>query len=81
VRLTTNEDGNPKKDDDLEYGGSEWSEQLKSAIREAVADAVTEHQKAGNPVYFTDDTDCLCVMMPDGHERQLTEAEIETLTR
>ena len=66
---------------DLEYGGYEWSKQLKSAIREAVADAVTEHQKAGNPVYFTDDAGCLCVLMPDGHERRLTEAEIETLTR
>ena len=64
-----------------EYGGDEWSEQFKNAIREAVADAVIRHRKAGNPVYFTDDTGCLCVMMPDGHERQLTEAEIETLTR
>ena len=64
-----------------EYGGNEWSEQLKTAIREAVASALTGHQKAGDPVYFTDDTGCLCVMMPDGHERQLTEAEVETLTR
>jgi hypothetical protein len=52
---------------DLEYGGREWSEQLKSAIREAVADAVTGHQKAGNLVYFTDDAGCLCVMMPNGN--------------
>ncbi len=37
--------------------------------------------KAGNPVYFTDDAGCLCVLMPDGHERRLTDAEIETLTR
>jgi hypothetical protein len=66
---------------DLEYGGPEWSEQLRSAIREAVAEAVTEHQKAGNPVYFTDDAGCLCVMMPDGHERRLTDLEIEVLTR
>ena len=66
---------------DLEYGGREWCEQFKSAIRDAIADAVTEHQRAGNPVNFTDDAGCLCVMMPDGHERRLTEAEIETLTR
>ena len=66
---------------DLEYGGHEWSEQLMSAIREAVAEAVIEHQRAGNPVYFTDDAGCLCVMMPDGHERRLTDAEIETFTR
>lgn len=66
---------------DLEYGGPEWSEQLRSAIREAVAEAVTENQKAGNPVYFTDDAGCLCVMMPDGHERRLTDGEIEALTR
>ncbi len=66
---------------DLEYGGREWSEQLRSAIREAVAEAVTEHQKAGNPVYFTDDAGCLCGMMPDGHERRLTDGEIEALTR
>jgi hypothetical protein len=66
---------------DLEYGGREWSEQLKSAIREAVTEAVMEHQRAGNPVYFADDAGCLCVMMPDGHERRLTDAEIEALTR
>lgn len=66
---------------DLEYGGHEWSEQLKSAIREAITDAVIGHQKAGNPVYFTDDAGCLCVMMPDGHERRLIDAEIEALTR
>jgi len=66
---------------DLEYGGHEWSEQLKSAIREAITDAVKGHQEAGNPVYFTDDAGCLCVMMPDGHERRLIDAEIEALTR
>lgn len=66
---------------DLEYGGHEWSEQLKSAIQEAVAEAVTEHQKAGNPVYFMDNAGCLCVMMPDGHERRLTDLKIEVLTR
>jgi hypothetical protein len=66
---------------ELEYGGPEWSEQLKCAIREAIAEAGTEHQKAGNPVYFTDDAGCLCVMMPDGYERRLTDVEIESLTR
>ena len=69
------------KPQDLEYGGHEWSEQLRSAIREAVAEAVIEHQRAGNPVYFTDNTGCLCVMMPDGQERRLTDVEIEALTR
>ena len=49
---------------DLKDGGQGWFEQLKSAIREAVADAVTEHQKAGYPVYFTEDAGCLCVIMP-----------------
>lgn len=34
-----------------------------------------------NPVYFTDDAGCLCVMMPDGNERRLTDVEIEVLTR
>jgi hypothetical protein len=34
---------------DLEYGGPAWSEQFKSAIREVISDAVTEHQRAGNP--------------------------------
>jgi hypothetical protein len=66
---------------DLEYGGPEWSEQLKSAIREAIAEAVAEHQRRGNPVYFTDDAGCFCVTMPDGHERRLTDAEIEALMR
>ncbi|KFG69392.1 hypothetical protein [Microvirga sp. BSC39] len=66
---------------DLEYGGPEWSEQLKCAIREAIAEAVAEHHRKGIPVYFTDDAGCLCVMMPDGHERRLTDGEIEALTR
>jgi hypothetical protein len=66
---------------DLEYGGHEWSAQLKSSIRETVAEAVTEHQRRGNPVYFADDAGCLCVMMPDGHVRRLTDDEIEALTR
>jgi hypothetical protein len=34
----------------LEYGGPEWSEQLKCAIREAIAEVVAEHQRKGNPV-------------------------------
>jgi hypothetical protein len=49
------------KPQDLEYGGHEWSEQLRSAIREAIAAEVTEHQRKGNPVYFADDAGCLCV--------------------
>jgi hypothetical protein len=81
VRADTAEEGMMAEPKDLEYGGHQWSEQLRSAIREAVADTVTEYQKAGNPVYFTDDAGCLCVMMPDGHQRRLTDAEIETFTR
>jgi hypothetical protein len=81
VRADTAEEGMMAEPQDLEYGGHQWSEQLRSAIREAVADTVTEYQKAGNPVYFTDDAGCLCVMMPDGHQRRLTDAEIETFTR
>jgi hypothetical protein len=69
------------KPQDPEYGGPEWSEQFKIAIREAVTEAVREHQRKGNPVYFADDEGFLCVMMPDGHERRLTDAEIEALTR
>jgi hypothetical protein len=81
VRADTAEEGMIAEPQDLEYGGPEWSEQLRSAIREAVAEAVIEHRKAGNPVYFTDNAGCLCVMMPDGHERRLTDGEIEALTR
>jgi hypothetical protein len=66
---------------DPEYGGPEWSGQLKCAIREAIAEAVAEHQRKGNPVYFMDDAGCLCVIMPDGHERRLTDGEIEALTQ
>jgi hypothetical protein len=65
--------------EDLEYGGPEWSEQFKNAIREAIAEAVAEHRRKGNPVYFSDDAGCLRVMMPDGHERRLTDDEIEAL--
>lgn len=46
---------------DLDYGGPEWSEQFKSAVREAVTVAVREHQRKGNPVYFADDKGFLCV--------------------
>jgi hypothetical protein len=42
----------------LEHGGREWSEQLRSAVREAIAAAVIEHQRKGNPVYFADDAGC-----------------------
>lgn len=66
---------------DLHYGGSEWSAQFKSAIRDAVTEAVREHQKKGNLTYFADDEDSLWVMMPDGHERRLTDIEIDNLTR
>ncbi len=66
---------------DLEYAGPDWSEQLRCAIREAIAEAVAEHQRKGNPVYFADDAGCLCVMMPNGHERRLTDDEIEAFTR
>ena len=81
VRADTAEEGMIAEPQDLEYGGREWSEQLKSAIREAIAAAVVEHQRKGNPVYFADDAGCLCVLMPDGHERRLTDVEIEALTR
>ena len=30
---------------DLEYGGPEWSEQFRTAIREAIAEAVAEPEK------------------------------------
>jgi hypothetical protein len=66
---------------DLEYGEPEWSEQLRCAIREATAEAVAEHQRKGNPVYFAVDAGCLCVLMPDGQKGRLTDAEIEALTR
>jgi hypothetical protein len=32
-------------------------------------------------VYFTDGAGCLRVMMPGGHERRLTDAEIEALAQ
>lgn len=81
VRADTAEEGMIAEPQDLGYVGPEWSEQLGSAIREAVAGAVTEHHNAVNPVYFTDDAGCLCVLMPDGHERRLTDVEIEALKR
>jgi mevalonate pyrophosphate decarboxylase len=70
-----------KREGNVKYGGHEWSEQLKSATREAIAEAVADHRRKGNPVYFTDDAGCLCVIMPDGHERRLTDDQIDALTR
>ena len=81
VGADTAEEGMIAKPQDLEYGGPDWSEQLRCAIREAIAEAVAEHQRKGNPIYFADDAGCLCVMMPDGQERRLTDVEIEALTR
>lgn len=81
VRADTEAQGMMTKPQDPEYGGSEWSEQFKSAIREAVTEAVREHQRRGYPVYFADDEDFLCVIMPDGHERRLKDIEIKDLTR
>jgi hypothetical protein len=80
VREATAEEGMIAEPQDLEYGGPEWSEQFKSAIRQAVAEAVIKHQRAGNPVYFTDDAGCLCVMMPDSSCRGLTPGEVADLT-
>lgn len=81
VGADTAEEGMMAEPQDLEYGESEWAEQLRCAIREAIAEAVAEHQRKGNSVYFADDAGCLRVRMPDGHERQLTDAEIEALAR
>jgi hypothetical protein len=81
IGADTAEEGMIAEHQGLEYGGPEWSEQLRCAIREAIAEAVTEHQRNGNPVYFADDAGCLCVLMPDGQERRLTDVEIEVLTR
>jgi hypothetical protein len=80
VGADTAEEGMIAEPQDLEYGGPAWSEQFKSAIREVISDAVTEHQRAGNPVYFTDDAGCLCVMMPDNSCRRLTLGEVADLT-
>jgi hypothetical protein len=73
------------KPQDLDYGGSEWSAQFKCAIGEVVTGIVSRGcqraSKKGNPTYFADDEGFLCVMMPDGHERRLTDIEIKDLTR
>jgi hypothetical protein len=79
--VDTVEEGMMAEPQDLEYGGAEWSEQLRGAIGEAIAEAVAEYQRKGNPVYFSDDAGCLCVMMPNGHKHRLTDVEIEVLTR
>lgn len=42
---------------------------------------VAEEAMIAEPMYFTDDAGCLCVMMPDGYERRLTDVEIEALTQ
>jgi hypothetical protein len=47
VWADTAEEGMIAEPQDLEYGGSEWSEQLRSAVREAIAAAVIEHQRKG----------------------------------
>jgi len=45
VRADTAEEAMMAKPQDLEYGGPDWSEQLRCAIREATAEAVAEPEK------------------------------------
>ena len=60
-------------------GGEEWTKEFMEAIREAVANAVEEHHRAGRPVYVTDCEGAIGAFLPDSALRKLSNEEIEQL--
>jgi hypothetical protein len=61
-------------------GGPGWSTAFRDAIKQAISDAVEEHLKAGNPVYFTNDDGDIYELSPDRNVRKLTPEELKLLT-
>ena len=65
---------------DLEYGGPEWSEQL-SVQSGKPSPRLSQSIREKEILCTSRMMRVACVMMPDGHERRLTDGEIEALTR
>ena len=61
------------------FGSPEWAAAFKDAVKQAISEAVEEHLRAGNPVYFTDDEGDICEMSPDRKIRKLSCAEVEQI--
>jgi hypothetical protein len=61
------------------FGSTEWTVAFMDAVKQATSEAVEDHLRAGNPVYFTDDEGDICEMSPDRMIRKLTREEIDQL--
>jgi hypothetical protein len=61
------------------FGSPEWTVAFMDAVKQATSEAVEDHLRAGNPVYFTDDEGDICEMSPDRMIRKLTREEIDQL--
>jgi hypothetical protein len=57
----------------------EWTVAFKDAVKQAISEAVEEHLRAGNPVYFTDDEGDICELSPDRKIRKLSAEEVEQI--
>jgi hypothetical protein len=72
-----NAEREPTQDD--VFGSTEWTVAFMDAVKQATSEAVEDHLRAGNPVYFTDDEGDTCEMSPDRMIRKLTHAEVEQI--
>lgn len=52
---------------------------IQASVKQAISEAVEEHLRIGNPVYFTDDEGNICEMSPDRKVRKLSRAEVEQI--
>ena len=60
-------------------GSPEWTAAFMEATKRAVSEAVEEHLRAGDPVYFTDDEGNICELSPDRKTRKLIREEVDQL--
>ena len=61
------------------FGSPEWAVAFMDAIKQAGSEAVEDHLRAGNSVYFTDDEGDICKMSSDRKIQKLTHAEVEQI--
>jgi hypothetical protein len=64
---------------DAVLGRPEWTAAFMDAGKQAVSEAVEEHLRAGNRVYFTDDEGDICELSPDRKTHKLIREEVDQL--
>ena len=52
---------------------------IQGTIKQTISEAVEEHLRAGNPVYFTNDEGDTCELSLDRKIRKLTREEVDQL--